>query len=29
MPRKGVFAKVSREGSISVGDFIEVVVDGD
>ena len=29
MPRKGVFAKVSREGSIRVGDIIEVITDGD
>ena len=29
MPRKGVFAKVSREGSIRVGDVIEVITDGD
>ena len=29
MPRRGVFAKVSREGSIKIGDTIEVVTDGD
>jgi MOSC domain-containing protein YiiM len=29
MPRKGVFAKVSKEGSIRVGDIIEVISDGD
>ena len=29
MPRKGVFAKVRREGSIRVGDTIEVINDGD
>ena len=29
MPRRGVFAKVSREGSIRVGDIIEVKTDGD
>ena len=29
MPRKGVFAKVSRGGSIKVGDSIEVTTDGD
>ena len=29
MPRKGVFAKVSTEGSIRVGDTIEVITDGD
>ena len=29
MPRKGVFAKVSREGSIRVSDIIEVITDGD
>ena len=29
MPRKGVFAKVSREGSIKIGDTIEVMTDGD
>jgi MOSC domain-containing protein YiiM len=29
MPRKGVFAKVGREGSIRVGDIIEVITDGD
>ena len=29
MPRKGVFAKVSREGTIRVGNTIEVIIDGD
>ncbi len=29
MPRKGVFAKVDKEGSIRVGDTIEVIADGD
>jgi MOSC domain-containing protein YiiM len=29
MPRKGVFAKVNRGGSIRVGDTIEVTTDGD
>jgi MOSC domain-containing protein YiiM len=29
MPRKGVFAKVGKEGSIRVGDTIEVITDGD
>ena len=29
MPRRGVFAKVSREGSIRVGDIIEVATNGD
>jgi hypothetical protein len=29
MSRRGVFAKVSREGSITVGDTIEVITDGD
>ncbi|MHC4323247.1 MAG: MOSC domain-containing protein [Planctomycetota bacterium] len=29
MPRKGVFAKVRRGGSIRVGDIIEVTTDGD
>ncbi len=29
MPREGVFAKVSREGSIRVGDIIEVKTYGD
>jgi MOSC domain-containing protein YiiM len=29
MPRKGVFAKVNRGGSIRVGDTIEVITDGD
>ena len=29
MPRDGVFARVSRGGSISVGDIIEVIADGD
>jgi MOSC domain-containing protein YiiM len=29
MPRRGVFAKVSRQGSIKVGDTIEVITDGD
>jgi len=29
MPRKGVFARVSRGGSIIVGDDIEVIADGD
>ena len=28
MPRRGVFAKVDREGSIKVGDTIEVMTDG-
>ena len=28
MPRKGVFAKVNRGGSIRVGDTIEVITDG-
>jgi MOSC domain-containing protein YiiM len=29
MPRKGVFARVSRGGSIRVGNIIEVISDGD
>ncbi len=29
MPREGVFARVSRGGTISVGDDIEVITDGD
>jgi MOSC domain-containing protein YiiM len=29
MPREGVFARVSRGGSIRVGDDIEVIADGD
>lgn len=29
MPREGVFARVSRGGSITVGDVIEVIADGD
>jgi MOSC domain-containing protein YiiM len=29
MPRRGVFAKVDRKGSIKVGDTIEVINDGD
>jgi molybdopterin adenylyltransferase len=29
MPRQGVFASVSRGGSIIVGDVIEVIADGD
>ena len=29
MPRKGVFAKVGREGSVRVSDIIEVITDGD
>lgn len=29
MPRRGVFAKVSRQGSIRTGDIIEVNTDGD
>ena len=29
MPRRGVFAKVSRQGLIKVGDSIEVITDGD
>ena len=29
MPRRGVFAKVNRGGSIRVGDTIEVTTDGD
>jgi len=29
MPREGVFARVGRGGSISVGDVIEVIADGD
>lgn len=29
MPREGVFARVSRGGSIRVGDDIEVTIDGD
>ena len=29
MPRRGVFAKVNRGGSIRVGDTIEVIPDGD
>ena len=29
MPREGVFARVSRGGSITVGDDIEVIDDGD
>jgi MOSC domain-containing protein YiiM len=29
MPREGVFARVMQGGSISVGDLIEVTVDGD
>ena len=29
MPREGVFAKVTRGGSIRVGDIIEVIEDGD
>lgn len=29
MPRRGVFAKVSRQGSIKAGDMIEVLTDGD
>ena len=28
MPRRGVFAKVSREGSIKIGDTIEVMTNG-
>lgn len=28
MPREGVFAKVTRRGSIHVGDIIEVIEDG-
>jgi cyclic pyranopterin phosphate synthase len=29
MPREGIFAKVARAGSISVGDVIEVISDND
>ena len=29
MPREGVFARVTRGGSINVGDVIEVITDGD
>ena len=29
MPREGVFARVSRGGSIRIGDVVEVIVDGD
>ncbi|OHB79142.1 MAG: molybdenum cofactor sulfurase [Planctomycetes bacterium RBG_16_55_9] len=29
MPRDGVFARVTQGGSIHVGDFIEVIEDGD
>jgi molybdopterin adenylyltransferase len=29
MPREGVFARVSRGGSITVGDVIKVIADGD
>ncbi len=29
MPREGVFARVTRAGSISVGDVIEVITDND
>lgn len=29
MPREGVFARVGRGGSITVGDVIEVIIDGD
>ena len=29
MPREGVFARVGRGGSITVGDVIEVIADGD
>jgi MOSC domain-containing protein YiiM len=29
MPREGVFARVGRGGSITVGDVIEVITDGD